>query len=52
MTVAALNYKPFDKGAIRGFLDLRYHGLTIKGVRLMFGEQWPVVGLSPAERRA
>ena len=37
MTVAALNFKNYDKGAMRGFLDLRYHGLTIKGVRLMSG---------------
>ena len=37
MTVAALNFKKFEKGAMRGFLDLRYHGLTIKGVRLMSG---------------
>ena len=35
--VSALNFKPYDKGAMRGFLDLRYHGLTIKGVRLMSG---------------
>ena len=37
MTVAALNFKKYDKGTMRGFLDLRYHGLTIKGVRLMSG---------------
>ena len=35
MTVSALNFKPFERGAMRGFLDLRYHGLTIKGCRLM-----------------
>lgn len=37
MTVSALNFKPYEKGAMRGFLDLRYFGLTIKGVRLMTG---------------
>lgn len=35
--IGTLNFKPYDKGAMRGFLDLRYHGLTIKGVRLMSG---------------
>ena len=35
--VSALNFKQYDKGTMRGFLDLRYHGLTIKGVRLMSG---------------
>jgi DNA-binding cell septation regulator SpoVG len=35
--ISALNYKPYDSGAIRGFFDLRYHGLTIKGCRLMDG---------------
>ena len=35
--ISALNFKNYDKGAMRGFLDLRYHGLTIKGVRLMSG---------------
>lgn len=35
MTVAAMNYKPFDRGSMRGFFDLRYHGLTIKSCRLM-----------------
>lgn len=37
MSVGALNFKRFEKGAMCGFLDLRYHGLTIKGVRLMAG---------------
>ena len=35
--ISALNFKQYDRGAMRGFLDLRYHGLTIKGVRLMSG---------------
>jgi DNA-binding cell septation regulator SpoVG len=35
VTVSALNFKSFDRGAMRGFFDLRYHGLTIKGCRLM-----------------
>ena len=35
--ISALNFKPYDKGAMKGFLDLRYHGLTIKGCRLMSG---------------
>jgi DNA-binding cell septation regulator SpoVG len=37
MTVSALNFKPYNKGAMRGFFDLRYHGLTVKGCRLMNG---------------
>jgi DNA-binding cell septation regulator SpoVG len=36
--IGALNFKPYNNGAMRGFLDLRYHGLTIKGVRLMSGK--------------
>jgi DNA-binding cell septation regulator SpoVG len=35
--VSALNYKPYNKGALKGFFDLRYHGLVIKGCRLMGG---------------
>ncbi|WP_419656287.1 uncharacterized protein Dvar_53830 [Desulfosarcina variabilis str. Montpellier] len=35
MTVSALNFKSFERGAMLGFFDLRYHGLTIKGCRLM-----------------
>lgn len=35
MTVSALNFKSFERGAMHGFFDLRYHGLTIKGCRLM-----------------
>ena len=35
--ISALNFKQFDKGSLKGFFDLRYHGLTIKGVRLMNG---------------
>jgi DNA-binding cell septation regulator SpoVG len=37
--VSALNFKPYDKGSLRGFLDLRYHGLTIRGCRLMTGDK-------------
>ena len=33
--ISALNFKPYDKGSLRGFFDLRYHGLTIKGCRVM-----------------
>jgi DNA-binding cell septation regulator SpoVG len=35
--INALNFKPFTRGSIKGFFDLRYHGLTIKGCRLMDG---------------
>ncbi len=35
MTASALNFKPIAKGALLGFFDLRYHGLTIKGCRLL-----------------
>ena len=36
--ISVLNYKPFNRsGTIRGFFDLRYHGLTIKGCKLMNG---------------
>lgn len=35
MTIAAMNFKVFERGSMRGFFDLRYHGLTIKGCRLM-----------------
>ena len=35
--IAVLNFKAFDRGSIKGFFDLRYHGLTIKGCRLMDG---------------
>ena len=38
MTVSALNFKPYAHGAIKGFFDLRYYGLTIKGCRLMAGK--------------
>ncbi|GAB6907627.1 hypothetical protein DESC_240063 [Desulfosarcina cetonica] len=42
MTVAAMNFRPFDRGSIQGFFDLRYHGLTIRGCRLIStnGGQW------------
>ena len=36
--IGVLNYKPFQRGSILGFFDLRYHGLTIKGCRLMTGK--------------
>ena len=35
--ISVLNFKPFDRGSIRGFFDLWYHGLTIKSCRLMEG---------------
>jgi hypothetical protein len=35
--ISVLNFKKFDRGSILGFFDLRYHGLTIKGCRLMAG---------------
>jgi DNA-binding cell septation regulator SpoVG len=37
--VSVLNFKPFQRGSIVGFFDLRYHGLTIKGCRLMNGQK-------------
>lgn len=33
--ISAFNFKPHDRGAIVGFFDLRYHGLTIRGCRIM-----------------
>ncbi len=36
--ISVLNFKEFIKGAIKGFFDLRYHGLTIKSCRLMDGK--------------
>ncbi len=36
--IAALNFKPNTRGAILGYFDLRYYGLTIKGARLMKGQ--------------
>ena len=35
--ISVLNFKPYEHGSIKGFFDLRYHGLTIKGARLMAG---------------
>jgi DNA-binding cell septation regulator SpoVG len=35
--ISVLNFKSFSRGSIKGFFDLRYHGLTIKGCRLMSG---------------
>ncbi len=37
--ISVLNFKPYDHGSMRGFFDLRYHGLTIKGCRLMNGNK-------------
>ena len=36
--VSVLNFKPFQRGSILGFFDLRYHGLVVKGCRLMNGQ--------------
>ena len=36
--IGVLNYKPFQQGSILGFFDLRYHGLVVKGCRLMTGQ--------------
>jgi DNA-binding cell septation regulator SpoVG len=36
--VSVLNFKPFQRGSILGFFDLRYHGLVVKGCRLMTGQ--------------
>jgi DNA-binding cell septation regulator SpoVG len=47
--VSALNYYKFDKGSVKGFFDLRYHGMTIKGCRLMSGQNGYWVGL-PSDR--
>ena len=35
--ISVLNWKSYDQGSMRGFFDLRYHGLTIRGCRLMSG---------------
>ena len=35
--ISVLNFKTYDKGSMRGFFDLRYHGLTIKSCKLMNG---------------
>jgi DNA-binding cell septation regulator SpoVG len=37
MQIRAMNFKPFDRGSMKGFFDLGYGGLTIKGCRLMNG---------------
>ena len=47
--ISALNYKNFERGAMIGFLDLRYHGLVIKGCRLMSGSNGLWVALSQHE---
>jgi DNA-binding cell septation regulator SpoVG len=36
--ISVLNFKRFERGSILGFFDLRYHGLAIKGCRLMTGQ--------------
>jgi len=36
--IGVLNYKLFQRGSVLGFFDLRYHGLVIKGCRLMIGQ--------------
>jgi DNA-binding cell septation regulator SpoVG len=36
--IGALNFKTFQRGSILGFFDLRYHGLVVKGCRLMNGQ--------------
>jgi DNA-binding cell septation regulator SpoVG len=47
--ISALNFKPYDKGSLRGFFDLRYHGLIIKGCRLMTGDNGMWVALPQKE---
>jgi DNA-binding cell septation regulator SpoVG len=37
--ISAMNFKSFNKGSLKGFFDLRYHGLTVKGCRLMNGDK-------------
>ena len=36
--IAALNYKPWNKGSIIGFMDIQIGVVTIKGARLMAGK--------------
>ena len=36
--ISALNYKPYNKGSISGFMDLQVGILTIKGAKLMAGK--------------
>lgn len=45
MSVSAMNYKPMERGALLGFFDLRYHGLTIKGAKLVKGKHGMFIGL-------
>ncbi|BBO88187.1 hypothetical protein [Desulfosarcina ovata] len=49
MTVSALNFKPYDRGAMRGFFDLRYYGLTVRGCRLMSGNNGLWIALPQKE---
>ena len=39
--ISVLNFKPYNRGSIMGFFDLRYHGLTIKSCRLMESNNGP-----------
>lgn len=50
--ISALNFKKYDRGSLKGFLDLRYHGLTIKGCRLMSsnGGLWIALPQKQAEQ--
>ena len=36
--IRALNFKSYEKGSMRGFFDLGYGGLVVKGCRLMDGK--------------
>jgi len=36
--ISVLNFKPFDRGSLKGFFTLLYHGLSIKNCRLMTGD--------------
>lgn len=49
MSISALNFKPYDKGSMRGFFDLRYFGLAVKGCRLMDGKNGLWVALPQKE---
>jgi DNA-binding cell septation regulator SpoVG len=43
--VKPLNFKAIGRGSLIGFFDLRYHGLTIKGCRLMDGKNGKWIAL-------
>jgi hypothetical protein len=36
--IGVLNYKTFQRVSMMGFFDLRYHGLVVKGCRLIQGK--------------